>query len=50
MQLKRSYRQEVNDLENKLENFKVELDEVMFSDKQLQQKLDYLEEFFFYKF
>jgi hypothetical protein len=49
MQLKRSHRQEVNDPENKPENLKVELDEAMLSDKQLQQKLDHLEELLSHK-
>lgn len=39
MQLHRSHRQEVNDLENKSENLQVELDEARLSDKQLKQKL-----------
>lgn len=44
MQLNRSHRQEVNDLKNKLEKLKVELDEAMLSEKQLKQKLDHQEE------
>lgn len=44
MQLNRSHRQEVNDLKNKLEKLKVELDEARLSEKQLKQKLDHQEE------
>lgn len=36
MQLNRSHGQEVNDLKNKLEKVKVELDEVRLSEKQLK--------------
>ncbi|XP_035303808.1 protein Spindly isoform X2 [Cricetulus griseus] len=41
MQLSRSHRLEVNDLTNKLEKLKVELDESRLSEKQLKQKLDH---------
>ncbi|KAH0512491.1 Protein Spindly [Microtus ochrogaster] len=44
MQLNRSHRQEVNDLKNKLEKLKVELDEARLSEKQLKQKLDHQKE------
>ncbi|KAH0503109.1 Protein Spindly [Microtus ochrogaster] len=40
----RSHRQEVNDLKNKLEKLKVELDGARLIEKQLKQKLDHQEE------
>ncbi|XP_021487217.1 protein Spindly [Meriones unguiculatus] len=44
MNLNRSHRQQVNDLKDKLEKLKVELDEARLSEKQLKQKLEDQEE------
>ncbi|XP_019510140.1 PREDICTED: LOW QUALITY PROTEIN: protein Spindly-like [Hipposideros armiger] len=40
-QLSRSHRQEVNELKNKLEKLKAELDEARLSEKQLKHKVDH---------
>ncbi|XP_027748532.1 protein Spindly isoform X2 [Empidonax traillii] len=43
-QLTRAYGQEINDLRNKLENLKAELDETRLSEKQLRHKVEHQKE------